>query len=85
MTPKDLYALVLLEILNVGLGSSISVNPNIKLLTNSKGNSVWVTMLENEVEVKAFRVTAMCMRVKLGNRSDIDTMIERLKRELRLA
>jgi hypothetical protein len=71
MTPKDLYALVLLEILNVGFGSSISVNPNIKLLTNSKGNSVWVTMLENEVEVKAFRVTTMCMRVKLGNRSDL--------------
>lgn len=81
---KNLFALTVLEVINLGFQNTPGFNPYYIGFENRKGNSVYVSLEDDKVKVSAFKVSRRCSYVEIQNESDIEKAKNELITKLKL-
>lgn len=81
---KNLFALTVLEVINLGFQNTPGLNPVYIGFENRKGNSVYVSLEDDKVKVSAFKVSRRCSYVEIENESDIEKAKNELITKLKL-
>lgn len=82
---ETLFAITVLRLINFGFGVNMGgQNPNIVSLENRNGNKVYVNVIDDTIEVSAYKVSARCYHKKIYCFSDIDNVLNELSIKLNI-
>lgn len=91
MENKQLFALTVLEVINLNFRTTYGNNPIHIGFENQKGNKVYVSMdnrlfgiSDNKIRVSAYKVSKRCSLIEIENESDIEKMKNELITKLKL-
>lgn len=86
MENKQLFALTVLEVINLNFRTTYGNNPIHIGFENQKGNKVYVSMdfSDNKIKVSAYKVSKRCSLIEIENESDIEKMKNELITKLKL-
>jgi hypothetical protein len=71
---KNLFALTILEVINLGFRNTYGMNPNCVGFENHRGNSIYVNIEDGKIKVSAYKVSKRCSYIEIENESDLDKM-----------
>jgi|688.fasta_scaffold351428_2 hypothetical protein len=82
---ETLLALTVLRLINFGFGVNMGgKNSNMVSLENRKGNKVYVKVIDDTIEVSAYKVSARCYHKKIYSFSDIDIIVNEIITKLNM-
>jgi hypothetical protein len=81
---KSLFALTILDIINLRFTNLSGNNPNFIGFKNEKGNSVYASLNETCVRVSVFKVSKRCFLVELTDENQLEKMNADIKDVLKL-
>ena len=81
---KELFALTLLDIINIGFATEHGMNPDMVHLTNKKGNSIYIQTNGYDVQISVYKVSARCYHKTIINKEQIPSVITDIKTKLKL-
>jgi hypothetical protein len=79
---KELFALTVLRIINLGFSSNLGKNPNLISLENRKGQKVYVTNNDTSINVSGYKVTARCLNIDISSLDEMFDAVLKIKAKL---
>jgi len=79
---KELFALTVLRIINLGFSSNLGKNPNLISLENRKGQKVYVTNNDTSIKVRGYKVTARCLNIDISSLDEMFDAVLKIKEKL---
>ena len=79
-----IFALFTVKFLNIGFDASQSINKKMIFFKNVKGNSIYMSLENNGVDICVYRQSARCYREVVNNDTNIDIIINEIKTKLKL-
>jgi len=84
MNKETLFALTILEVLRLEFRSTYGRNPIHFGFENKKGNSIYVSRMNDRVTVSAFKVSRSCFSTEIENEIQIGIMSDELIKILKI-
>jgi len=81
---KELFALMILRVIQLRFGSQIGKNPIYISLENEKGNTIYIEQQENNILVSVYKVSSRCYVKEVRSIEDIELVAEQIKEKLKL-
>lgn len=76
---KELFALTLLRLVNLQFSTTKGMNPNYIGLVNDAGNTIYLSVEADCVNICAFKVSKQCFNKSISDISQLEDVIDQLK------
>ena len=80
---KELFALTILRIINLGFASQIGRNPTFIDLVNKQGQTIYVSNNGDFIRVSGYKVSSRCINIDINDSSEIEEMVTKIKEKLK--
>lgn len=81
---KELFALTILELINIGFRTEYGQNPDYISLENEKGNRIYVSNNGVLVGISVFKVSARCYHTQITTVTELKDARDTIKDKLQL-